>query len=149
MSCARTCSPFSFFAQAVEKRQLLGGIEPFQPPLFNDLFQPFAQRLIEGWVFFHADVDLVTDGVLHLARLRLVSLERIDLLFKLRREKLDLRDQDLNAVRDYSIGNQLPHFLAAARQVEPVIPVAGTRGSTNLSQPAQIGVIREGTLVRQ
>ena len=78
-----------FFAQAIQERQLLGGIEPFQPLLLNDLFQPLAQRLIEGGVLFHADINLVTDGVLHLARLRLVGLERINLLFKLPARKAE------------------------------------------------------------
>ena len=62
----------------------------------------------------------MADGVLHLARLRLVGPECFDLLLELRREELDLLHQDLDAVRDDGVGNQLPDLLPAAREVEPV-----------------------------
>ena len=40
-------------------------------------------------------------------------------------------------------------ILAAARQVEPVVPVAGAGGPPDLAQPTEVGVIRQRALVRQ
>ena len=141
--------PLQIFAQAVQERQLLGGIEAFQPALLDDLLQALAQRLVEGRVLLDADVYLVADGVLHLAGLGLVALERLDFLVELRREQLDLLDQDLDAVRNDGVGDELPHLLSAAGQVEAVVPVAGAGGPPDLAQPAQVGVILQGALVRQ
>ena len=123
--------------------------QPFLPPFHDDLLQPLAQRLAEDRVLLHPDVDLVADGVLHLAGLAFVGGERLDLLVELLREKLHLLHQGLDAVGDDRVGNQLPHLLAAPRQVEPVIPVAGAGGAPDLAQPAEVGVIPQGALVRQ
>ena len=128
---------------------MLGVVEPFQPALLDDLLQPLAQRLVEGGVLLDADVDLVADGVLHLAGLGVVAVERLDLLVELGREQLDLLDQDLDALGDDRVGDELPHLLPAAGQIEAVIAVAGAGGAPDLAQPAQVGVIRQGALVGQ
>ena len=65
----------------------------------------------------------MADGVLHLAGLRVVGGECGDLLLELRREELDLLDQNLDAGRDDGVGNQLPDLLSAAGEVEPVVPM--------------------------
>ena len=134
-----------FLAQAVQEGKLLGGIQPLLPPLLDDLLQPLAQRLVEHRVLLDAHVDLVADGVLHLARLRVVGSERVDPLVELGREELDLLDQDLDAVGGDGVGDQLADLLTAARQVEPVVSVAGAGGPANLAEPAQVGVVRVPT----
>ena len=132
-------------AQAVQERELLGCIQAFLAPFLDDRLQPLAQRLVERRVLFQADADLMADGVLHLARLRLVGPECLDLLLELRREELDLLHQDLNAVRNDGVGNQLPNLLPAARRGR-----AGRRGSGRgprlESCPASAG--RRGTRAR-
>ena len=75
--------PLKLFPEVREELELLGGIQPFQPVLFDDLFQPLAKGLVEDRVLLHANVDLVADGVLHLARLGVVGLQRLDLLVEL------------------------------------------------------------------
>ena len=75
--------------------------------------------------------------------------ERLELLVELRREQLDLLDQDLDAVGGDGVGDELPHLLSAAGQVEAVVAVAGAGGAPDLAEPAQVGVIGEGALVRQ
>ena len=138
-----------FLPQVAEQLELLGRIQLLLAPLLDDLLQPLAQRLVEDRVLLHADVDFVADGMLHLARLGVVGGERLDLLVELLREELHLLDQDLDAVGDDGVRDQLPHLLAAAREVEPVVPVAGAGGAPDLAQPAEVGVIRRGALVRQ
>ena len=91
----------------------------------------------------------MANGVLHLAGLRVIGLERLDLLLELGREEPDLLDQYLYPIRNDGVGNQPPHLLPAAREVEPVVPVAGARGAANLAQPAQVGRIREGPRIGQ
>ena len=108
MSCCPGLLPLKLFHEAREELELLGGIQSFQPVLLDDLFEPLTQRLIEDRVFLHPNIDLVADGVLHLARLGVVGLQRLDLLIELRREELDFLDQNLDAVSGDGVRDQLP-----------------------------------------
>ena len=85
----------------------------------------------------------------HFAGFRVVRPERVHLLVELRREELDLLDQDLDPVRGDGVRDQLPDLLAAAREVEPAVPVARARCPADLPQPAEVGLVGQGARVRQ
>jgi hypothetical protein len=59
--------------------------------------------------------------VLHLARPRLVGLERLELLLELRGEERDLLDEDLDALGDDGLLDELADLGAAVGDVDRVV----------------------------
>lgn len=89
-------------------------------------------------------MNLVPEGVLHLAGAGLGRLERGDLLLELLAEEGDLLHEQLDAVRDHGLLDELAHLGAAVADVQALVMEAGLGGAPDLPEPARIVHVGQG-----
>jgi hypothetical protein len=75
--------------ESLQKFELLRGGDALLTVFPDDFLQPLSQRLIEGRVLVQAHVDLVANGVLHLACFGLGRAQSPDPLLEFLREERD------------------------------------------------------------